>query len=354
MNTDQILSILTDAGFYGVMHGGANIIMEDPSCILRSFETFIEYAWVVITALAGLMLFGWAISVIRGGTKLAGLAINIRNLFLIFGALSAALPIMNFIFGDDLVARGCKTVTVDMANVNALLESKNFAVAASLPTEIPVFDSGTLMEFPESDTGIIRTPGQYDGFAFGGQCSASATSNVFENGNFTTNQYADTDAAFNKAMNTIFRAEGGYVNDPFDSGGETKYGISKNNNPDIDVANITRADAERIAHERYYTKYGINNLPDAIRGEVFQVGWHCGPATAIKQLQGILGVAKTGRVDSVTVTAAREYNGNLTEQYINTYRDYMIGITRRKPSQQRFLRGWMNRVDLVRDNGCHS
>lgn len=335
----QILIHLQNSGFHQVAFDGNFIHMEDPSCIIRSFETFTEYAWIGITAIAGLLLFGWAISMIRGAKN--DILVNLRNLTLIFGILAAVRPIVNLIYGDDLFGRGCNTISVSISEVQKILATRDFKFQSNLTVY-------------ENEPMPLAMMGDFEQYPFGGQCTPSRPSGVFANANFTTNQYANVDAVFNKAMNTIFRSEGGYVNDPFDSGGETKYGISKNNNPDIDVAKITRADAERIAYDRYYTKYGINRLPDTIRGEVFQVGWHCGPSVAIKQLQGILGVSKTGRIDDATITAAYQQSGNIRDQYINTYRDYMISITKRKPTQQRFLRGWMNRVELVRENGCHS
>ena len=46
-------------------------------------------------------------------------------------------------------------------------------------------------------------------------------------------------AIFDHAVKEILRHEGGYVDDPVDRGGETKYGISKRSYPDLDIANLT-------------------------------------------------------------------------------------------------------------------
>ena len=368
MNIDTIFRLLKNAGFTVLGFDGTFLHLEDPSCILRSFETFTNYAWIAITFITGVLLFGWAIAYIRG-SKIDSLFINIRNLVLIFGALSATKPIVNMIWGHDLFARGCKTISVSLSEVQRILALQNNKLAKYNPydlyEEFNIYDSGIAPnEIPYSQTPLyssgipaeisIQTPDVYNGKIWGGQCTPEKNSSVFVNQSLTTGQFAVSDPAFEKAMNTVFRAEGGYVNDPFDSGGETKYGVSKNNNPDIDVANITRADAEMIAYDRYYKKYGIDKLPDGIRGEVFQVGWACGPRVAIKQLQSVLNVPKTGTVDTTTINAAQNYSANLRSQYLTVHRNYLINITKQKPSQQRFLRGWMNRVELIRENGCHS
>ena len=41
--------------------------------------------------------------------------------------------------------------------------------------------------------------------------------------------------SFDKAFQITVGVEGGYVNDPADPGGETRYGISKRAHPDVDI-----------------------------------------------------------------------------------------------------------------------
>lgn len=48
------------------------------------------------------------------------------------------------------------------------------------------------------------------------------------------------DSNFTKAMQFISKWEGEYSNDPFDPGGETKYGISKRAYPNLDIKNLTK------------------------------------------------------------------------------------------------------------------
>ena len=42
--------------------------------------------------------------------------------------------------------------------------------------------------------------------------------------------------SFDRAFELLIGSEGGYVNDPHDPGGETKYGISKRSYPTLDIA----------------------------------------------------------------------------------------------------------------------
>ena len=185
-----------------------------------------------------------------------------------------------------------------------------------------------------------------------GPCTPPQRSNVFLNKILTSGQYQQSDPAFEKTMITTFRAEGECGNHPNDSGGYTCYGISQNNNPDVDVRNITRADAENIAHRKYYTQHGIDQLPDYIRSDVFTFGWASGPVTAIRNLCRVLGIPERDKIDSEIVMATENYNGDLHNDYLDAMQQYFIKCAQ-KPDQSVFLGGWMNRVKLTRENSCH-
>ena len=149
MNTDTILRLLQNSGFHNIRVDTDFIYVEDPSCILRSFETFTEYAWFAIVIITGIMLTGWAISMIRGARN--DIFTNLRNLLIIFGALAAAKPIVNFVYGDDLFARGCRTISAPMDEVMALLDARNERLGiseANLYEFMDVYDSGIVNSVP--------------------------------------------------------------------------------------------------------------------------------------------------------------------------------------------------------------
>ena len=65
---------------------------------------------------------------------------------------------------------------------------------------------------------------------------------------------------FEIAFEFVLEWEGGYVNDPNDPGGETKYGISKRAYPYLDIENLTVYDAEEIYYQDYWLKSGCDKL----------------------------------------------------------------------------------------------
>lgn len=157
MNADTIARLLENSGFHNIRITADYVSLEDPSCIVRSFETFAEYAYFIILFFTGLMLFGWAVSLLRGGTN--NYMSNFKNLFFIFCVLSLSRPIMNFIYGGDLFALGCQTITVPMDDMERLLAARQDRLPSDdmsgLYEEFDIFDSGApLHEVPYSDAPV--------------------------------------------------------------------------------------------------------------------------------------------------------------------------------------------------------
>ena len=186
----------------------------------------------------------------------------------------------------------------------------------------------------------------------GGPCTPPARSNWWQNKILTSGKYEKIDPAFEKAMITIFRKEGDCGNDPDDRGGYTCYGISSVANPDVDMKTLTRAGAEDIAYTRYYTNAGIHKLPDSIRGDVLQAGWGSGVKTGINKFRGMFNLDRNGQVDADLIAAAENYNGDLHNDFLDVLQDFYVQVSKRD-NNKKFLKGWMNAVQLFRENGCH-
>lgn len=66
---------------------------------------------------------------------------------------------------------------------------------------------------------------------------------------------------FDAAFQLVVGAEGGYVCDPNDPGGETKWGISKRSYPDLDIPSLTEADAQAIYLRDYWSPLDLDSKP---------------------------------------------------------------------------------------------
>lgn len=107
--------------------------------------------------------------------------------------------------------------------------------------------------------------------------------------------------AFDYACGMVLLFEGGYVNDPRDAGGETKYGISRRAYPDVDIAGLTVAEARRIYRRDYWDLRGLGVLPGGIAialMDAFVTGGH-----PVRWMQAAVGVKQDGLIGPVTLKA---------------------------------------------------
>ena len=113
---------------------------------------------------------------------------------------------------------------------------------------------------------------------------------------------------FDTAFSRLIDSEGGYVNDPADPGGETKFGISKRSYPDVDIANLTLDEAKAIYLRDFWNPLG--DAHPAIKFQCFDFAVNSGIQTAIRKLQLAVGVADDGRwgPKSAAALAAMDLN----------------------------------------------
>ncbi len=121
----------------------------------------------------------------------------------------------------------------------------------------------------------------------------------------------------------IIAREGGYVNDPDDPGGATKYGVTigtlRRLGLDLDrdgrvtaadVQRLTRAQAADIFVEHYFVRTRVAELPEVLQSTVYDMYVNAG-ANAVKLLQRMLRdmrieVAVDGVIGPQTIGAAKK------------------------------------------------
>ena len=232
---------------------------------------------------------------------------------------------------------------------NEITSAQHSTTTQSAQQSQPQFVPQSGQSVSGNANGLRYTEPPYDGTKIGGACTKPSTSGgKFTNEILTTGRYKKY-PAFEKAMITKFRTEGGCVDHPADSGGYTCYGVSSKYFPAVKNKNFSRADAEDIAYNSFFHKYHIDQLPDAISGDVFMALWGTGSKPAsIGLLQKILGVPQTNTVDATTINAAKNYHGNLRKQFLDARESAF------RAGQREFRDGWLNALDLYRANGCHT
>ena len=150
---------------------------------------------------------------------------------------------------------------------------------------------------------------------------------------------------FDKFIPIILKHEGGYVNDPKDSGGETKYGISKRAYPNVDIKNLTLDQAKEIYKRDYYDRMKLDRITNELLAlHVFDFGVNAGVSRAIKHLQSVAGVHIDGIIGKDTIAAAN--SGDYSQAYINARLSYYRSIGVGKNAK--FLKGWITRVNTTK------
>ncbi|MBM7067664.1 holin-associated N-acetylmuramidase [Actibacterium sp. 188UL27-1] len=171
----------------------------------------------------------------------------------------------------------------------------------------------------------------------------------------------------------IVRREGGYVNDPDDPGGATKWGVTigtmRRLGIDLtgdgrvtvaDVKRLDRAKAVEIFIEHYFVRPRIASLPKSIQASVFDMYVNAG-GNAVKILQRLLRqmgqqISVDGAIGPQTIGAAqaaeREAPSHLADAYGIARRNYYYALADRRPKSRKYARrrnggkgGWITRAE---------
>ena len=137
-------------------------------------------------------------------------------------------------------------------------------------------------------------------------------------------------ANFDVSFKKVLLDEGGYVNDPNDTGGETYLGISRVHNPKAkmwnlidtvkrehglsDIDNRLKAipaiveDAKFIYKRNYWDVIGLDALnSDKLAHQIFDMAVNAGVSLAIKLAEELVGLPKTGTLTLALRNKLREY-----------------------------------------------
>tara|TARA_R100000908_G_C3756416_1_gene151184 strand:- start:7380 stop:7862 length:483 start_codon:yes stop_codon:yes gene_type:complete len=156
--------------------------------------------------------------------------------------------------------------------------------------------------------------------------------------------YSET---FYEIIEDVIEKEGGYVNDPDDPGGETKYGISKKAFPKEDIKNLTIVRAKDIYYNKYWKPSKSYLIPDELQHIYFDMCVNFGIIGAGKVLQRAIngkykaGLELDGRVGPKTLKAVK----NLEADRLRAYRVLKFAeIVVKKPTQEKYWFGWFRRA----------
>lgn len=172
-------------------------------------------------------------------------------------------------------------------------------------------------------------------------------------------------ADFETAFGPMLEHEGfpGYVNDPYDSGGETVAGISRKNWPGAKVWPLVDTCKSRPGfpgnlkqqtdllplvkdfYRRNFWHRSFDDMEQPLASWLFDKRVNMGLAQPIKFLQRALGTDDDGILGPQTLFLANTHPNpaGLLEQCREQARAFYRGLVEKNPTQAKFLKGWLAR-----------
>ena len=169
--------------------------------------------------------------------------------------------------------------------------------------------------------------------------------------------------SFSDAVELILALEGGYVDDPDDRGGATRYGITQatysgwlkgQRHPDHTVNGLTREEAIQIYHDDYWEVAhcpAIAAISQGLAVVHFDAAVNHGVRMANRLLQRVAGVSVDGRVGPLTLSAVQlQVDGNepgIIKAYLGRRQAVYESLAQHVAGQGKFLKGWLRRLERV-------
>ena len=162
---------------------------------------------------------------------------------------------------------------------------------------------------------------------------------------------------FEDCLARILKHEGGYVNDPLDSGGRTNLGVTQRVWEEFVGHPVTETDMKALTPEKIAPMYKLKYwnpsycevLPKGLDYVVFDFAVNAGTGRSVKTLQQAIGCVADGVIGPKTMAAINDANPkDLIAKFSDARADFYQGIVARKPDQARFIKGWLNRVEDAR------
>lgn len=171
----------------------------------------------------------------------------------------------------------------------------------------------------------------------------------------------------------IVAREGGYVNDPDDPGGPTKFGVTLgtmkrlgidlDKNGKIEASDVRRLDgvmARKIFIDHYFIRPRISELPEPLHPTVFDMYVNAGN-NAVRILQQLLremelDLVVDGLIGPITIGASHKANEKASDYLVDAYgiarRNYYYALADQRPAARKYAcrrdggkGGWIVRAE---------
>lgn len=164
------------------------------------------------------------------------------------------------------------------------------------------------------------------------------------------------DVNFPQCLRAVLGWEGGFSDDAADRGGATNHGITigtlaawrGHEVTADDVQALGQEEAEAIYQTDYWRAAQCHVLPAGLDLIIFDLAVNSGPGRAVRMLQEAVGAEIDGAAGPETMRAVQAL---LVAEVIRSVsrlrRVFYRQLADNDPSQERFFRGWVNRLEDI-------
>ena len=153
----------------------------------------------------------------------------------------------------------------------------------------------------------------------------------------------------------------GFSNDPNDNGGATMVGVTigtfrsyykykGRKTPTVaQLKNIPYKEWRDIIHSLFWSKWKADLIEDQnVANMLVDWIWTSGQGIGIKRVQKLLNLTADGIVGPKTLAAVNAQDPKeLVKKVYNARVSHFNSIVRANPSQKKWLKGWMNRINYI-------
>lgn len=181
----------------------------------------------------------------------------------------------------------------------------------------------------------------------------------------------NNDENFEKSIEFSLQYEGGYVDDPDDPGGATKFGwtlttaqgthdfdifdIDHDGDIDInDIKNMTEDEAKNAYYKYFWLKNSCDKLPGKIGFLLMDMCINHGSKRGIILLERGLGLNEDGHMSDEIIEECNNSDlDSLVQKLVNIRIQFYNAIVAKRPASRKFLKGWIRRANSTKD-ACNS
>ena len=156
-----------------------------------------------------------------------------------------------------------------------------------------------------------------------------------------------------KSLNLVLQSEGGFSDDPKDSGGRTNHGVTQSVweswvgrvSSEKEMRNLSIEDVTPLYKRKYWDACSCDLLPDGLDYLVFDFAVNAGVGRSLKTLQSCVDATMDGQIGKNTLGAVSTFP---VEVVIFKFSDEKVKFYESLPTFSTFGKGWLDRVDRVK------